>query len=98
VRPRLAGPWLHDGVRAQESLRVPNLPGRRARLLSGELAIMEMKSVIVSVVQSFDIETLDRSSHRPKFAPSLATTFVGACLLECEGKLVPANTIPGNYA
>jgi hypothetical protein len=41
-----------------ESLRVPNLPGRRARLLSRELAIMEMKSVIVSVVQSFDIETL----------------------------------------
>jgi hypothetical protein len=41
-----------------ESLRVPNLPGRCARLLSRELAIMEMKSVIVSVVQSFDIETL----------------------------------------
>jgi 12-hydroxyjasmonoyl-L-amino acid 12-hydroxylase / fatty acid hydroxylase len=42
---------------------------------------MEMKSVIVSVVQSFDIETLNRSSHRPKFAPSLATTFVGGVLV-----------------
>jgi cytochrome P450 len=42
-----------------------------------DLALMEMKAVIVAVVRSFDVETVGRSSRRPKFAPGLTATFAG---------------------
>ena len=38
---------------------------------------MEMKAAIVAVVQGFDIETVGRSSRRPKFAPGLTAAFAG---------------------
>ena len=70
--------WLHDGRFVPESpYRYPVFQGGVRVCIGRELAIMEMKSVIVSVVQSFDIEAVGRSSHRPKFAPGLTATFAG---------------------
>ncbi|RLN31158.1 putative cytochrome P450 superfamily protein [Panicum miliaceum] len=70
--------WLRDGRFVPESpYRYPVFQGGVRVCVGKELAIMEMKSVIVSVVQSFDIEAVGRSSRRPKFAPGLTATFSG---------------------
>jgi cytochrome P450 len=70
--------WLRDGRFVPESpYRYPVFQGGVRVCVGKELAIMEMKSVIVSVVHSFDIEAVGRSSHRPKFAPGLTATFAG---------------------
>ncbi|KAG2627182.1 cytochrome P450 94C1-like [Panicum virgatum] len=70
--------WLRDGRFVPESpYRYPVFQGGVRVCVGKELAIMEMKSVVVSVVQSFDIEAVGRSSRRPKFAPGLTATFAG---------------------
>ncbi|KAJ1263138.1 hypothetical protein BS78_09G161500 [Paspalum vaginatum] len=70
--------WLRDGRFVPESpYRYPVFQGGVRVCIGKELAIMEMKSVIVSVVQSFDIEAVGRSSRQPKFAPGLTATFAG---------------------
>ncbi|CAN6354996.1 unnamed protein product [Urochloa humidicola] len=70
--------WLRDGRFVPESpYRYPVFQGGVRVCVGKELAIMEMKSVIVSVVQGFDIEAVGRSSRRPKFAPGLTATFAG---------------------
>ncbi|KAF8719617.1 hypothetical protein HU200_024358 [Digitaria exilis] len=70
--------WLRDGRFVPVSpYRYPVFQGGVRVCVGKELAIMEMKSVIVSVVQSFDIEAVGPSSHRPKFAPGLTATFAG---------------------
>ncbi|KAM0903972.1 hypothetical protein ACQ4PT_018317 [Festuca glaucescens] len=70
--------WLRGGRFVPESpYRYPVFQGGVRVCIGKELAIMEMKSAIVAVVQSFDIETVGRSSRRPKFAPGLTATFAG---------------------
>ncbi|KAL5202524.1 hypothetical protein ABZP36_013476 [Zizania latifolia] len=70
--------WLRGGRFVPESPdRYPVFQGGVRVCIGKELAIMEMKAVIVAVVRSFDMEAVDRSSRRPKFAPGLTATFAG---------------------
>ncbi|KAF6984937.1 hypothetical protein CFC21_002876 [Triticum aestivum] len=70
--------WLRDSQFVPESpYRYPVFQGGVRVCIGKELAIMEMKAAIVAVVQGFDIETVGRSSRRPKFAPGLTATFAG---------------------
>ncbi|KAL6620327.1 hypothetical protein ACP70R_035466 [Stipagrostis hirtigluma subsp. patula] len=70
--------WLCDGRFVPESpYRYPVFQAGVRVCVGKDLALMEMKAVIVAVVQSFDIEAVGRSSRRPKFAPGLTATFAG---------------------
>ncbi|KAL5230967.1 hypothetical protein ABZP36_029743 [Zizania latifolia] len=70
--------WLRGGRFVPESpYRYPVFQGGVRDCIGKELAITEMKAVIVAVVRSFDMEAVDRSSRRPKFAPGLTGTFAG---------------------
>ncbi|CAO1946656.1 unnamed protein product [Urochloa humidicola] len=70
--------WLRNGRFVPESpYRYPVFQGGARVCVGKELALMEMKAVIVAVVRSFDVEAIDRSSRRPKFAPGLTATFAG---------------------
>ncbi|KAL5221220.1 hypothetical protein ABZP36_025933 [Zizania latifolia] len=70
--------WLRDGRFVPESpYRYPVFQAGFRVCVGKEMALMEMKAVIVAVVQSFDIEAIARSSRRPKFAPGLTATFAG---------------------
>ncbi|VAH19685.1 cytochrome P450 94C1-like [Triticum dicoccoides] len=70
--------WLRDNQFVPESpYRYPVFQGGVRVCIGKELAIMEMKAAIVAVVQGFDIETVGRSSRRPKFAPGLTAAFAG---------------------
>ncbi|CAO2195326.1 unnamed protein product [Urochloa humidicola] len=70
--------WLRDGRFVPESpYRYPVFQGGARVCVGKELALMEMKAVIVAVVRSFDVEAIGRSSRRPKFAPGLTATFAG---------------------
>uniref|UniRef100_A0A0D9YHM9 Cytochrome P450 n=1 Tax=Oryza glumipatula TaxID=40148 RepID=A0A0D9YHM9_9ORYZ len=70
--------WLRDGRFVPESpYRYPVFQAGVRVCIGKELALMEMKAVIVAVVRSFDIEAIARSSRRPKFAPGLTATFAG---------------------
>ncbi|RCV28223.1 hypothetical protein SEVIR_5G393800v4 [Setaria viridis] len=68
--------WLRNGRFVPESpYRYPVFQAGARVCIGKELALVEMKAVIFAVVRSFDIEAIDRSSRRPKFAPGLTATF-----------------------
>ncbi|RLN04373.1 cytochrome P450 94C1 [Panicum miliaceum] len=70
--------WLRGGRFVPESpYRYPVFQGGARACIGKELALMEMKAVIVAVVRSFDVEAIERSSRRPRFAPGLTATFAG---------------------
>ncbi|WVZ68081.1 hypothetical protein U9M48_017071 [Paspalum notatum var. saurae] len=70
--------WLRDGRFVPQSpYRYPVFQGGARVCIGKELALMEMKAVIAAVVRGFDIEAVDRSSRRPRFAPGLTATFAG---------------------
>ncbi|NP_001351734.1 cytochrome P450 94C1 [Zea mays] len=70
--------WLRDGRFVPESpYRYPVFQAGARVCVGKELALMEMKAVIVAVVRGFDIEAVGRSSRRPRFAPGLTATFAG---------------------
>ncbi|KAM0886074.1 hypothetical protein ACQ4PT_029907 [Festuca glaucescens] len=70
--------WLRGGRFVPVSpYRYPVFQAGVRVCVGKDLALMEMKAVIVAVVRSFDVETVGRSSRRPKFAPGLTATFAG---------------------
>ncbi|KAJ1286303.1 hypothetical protein BS78_03G343200 [Paspalum vaginatum] len=70
--------WLRGGRFVPESpYRYPVFQAGARVCIGKEMALMEMKAVIVAVVRGFDVEAIDRSSRRPRFAPGLTATFAG---------------------
>jgi cytochrome P450 len=70
--------WLREGQFVPVSpYRYPVFQAGVRVCVGKDLALMEMKAVIVAVVRTFDVETVGRSSRRPKFAPGLTATFAG---------------------
>ncbi|KAM0940356.1 putative cytochrome P450 [Dioscorea sansibarensis] len=70
--------WLHDGVFQPENpFKYPVFQAGLRVCLGKEMAIMEMKTVIVSIVRAFDINVVinETSSRPPKFAPGLTASF-----------------------
>jgi 12-hydroxyjasmonoyl-L-amino acid 12-hydroxylase / fatty acid hydroxylase len=68
--------WLQDGQFVPECpYRYPIFQGGARVCVGKDLALMQMKAVVVAVVHSFDIQAIDRRSRRPKFAPGLTATF-----------------------
>ncbi|KAF8775263.1 hypothetical protein HU200_004667 [Digitaria exilis] len=94
--------WLQDGRFVPESpYRYPVFQGGARVCVGKEMALMEMKAVIVAVVRSFDVEAIERSSRRPKFAPGLTATFAGGLPVRVRrrarvsGHAQPANLTQG---
>ncbi|XP_073013074.1 cytochrome P450 94C1-like [Typha latifolia] len=69
--------WLRDGVFTPESLfKYPVFQAGQRVCIGKEFAILEMKTVIVSVVQRFDFRVCVRDGQ-PKFAPGLTASLSG---------------------
>lgn len=69
--------WLNCGVFTPESqFKYPVFQGGIRVCLGKEMALVQMKSVAVSMIRRFRIEILDKD-HTPKFAPGLTATFSG---------------------
>ncbi|XP_072999672.1 cytochrome P450 94C1-like [Typha latifolia] len=66
--------WMRDGVfKAESPFKYPVFQGGLRGCIGKEMAVMEMKAVIVSVVRNFDFDVVD--NDRPvKFATSLTAT------------------------
>ncbi|XP_010912256.1 cytochrome P450 94C1 [Elaeis guineensis] len=69
--------WLHDRKFVPQSPFKYSVFQAGLRVCLGkEMALMEMKTVIVSVVRSFDVQVLD-GDQPPKFAPGLTASIRG---------------------
>ncbi|KAM0065705.1 putative cytochrome P450 [Helianthus debilis subsp. tardiflorus] len=67
--------WLKDGVFYQETpFMYPVFQAGYRMCLGKEMALVELKSVILSLLQRFDIE-LPHPSRAPRFSPGLTATF-----------------------
>lgn len=87
--------WLRDGRFVPESpYSYPVFQAGVRVCIGKELALMEMKAVIVAVVRSFDIEAISRSSRRPKFAPGLTATFAGGLPVRVRRRARVSGHIP----
>jgi 12-hydroxyjasmonoyl-L-amino acid 12-hydroxylase / fatty acid hydroxylase len=70
--------WLNDGKFVPVSpFKFPVFQGGVRVCIGKEMALMEMKTVIVSVVRSFDFEVIGKWCGPPKFAPGLTAAFAG---------------------
>lgn len=70
--------WLRNGVFSPESpFKYPVFQGGPRVCLGKEMAIMEMKTVVVSVLRRFDVEAVDGGELRPKFAAGLTASLAG---------------------
>ncbi|RWW20619.1 hypothetical protein GW17_00015268 [Ensete ventricosum] len=70
--------WLcHTGAFTPESpFKYPVFQGGLRVCLGKEMALMEMKSVIASVIREFDVDVIG-GNRPPKFAPGLTAIFSG---------------------
>ncbi|KAI3743524.1 hypothetical protein L1987_61234 [Smallanthus sonchifolius] len=67
--------WLKDGVFYQETpFKYPVFQAGYRMCLGKEMALVEIKSVILSLLQRFDI-ALAQPSRTPRFSPGLTATF-----------------------
>lgn len=71
--------WLSkDGVFKPESpYKYPVFQAGLRVCLGRELALMEMKTVIASVLREFNVEVVLKNGDLPRFAPGLTTSFKG---------------------
>ncbi|WOL03482.1 hypothetical protein Cni_G12202 [Canna indica] len=71
--------WLRDGAFVPESpFKYPVFQGGLRVCLGKEMALMEMKMVIVAMVRKFDVELAANSGSRPpKFVPGLTASLEG---------------------
>lgn len=69
--------WLKNGVFACERpFKYPVFQGGHRVCLGKEMALMEMKTVIASVVQGFEVDMVN-GSRPPKFSPGLTASMDG---------------------
>ncbi|KAL0910440.1 hypothetical protein M5K25_021424 [Dendrobium thyrsiflorum] len=72
--------WLQDGVfTPANQFKYPVFQGGLRVCLGKEMAIMEMKTVIVTILREFNVEPVgsDRLSLKPKFAAGLTASLAG---------------------
>ncbi|KAJ7947964.1 putative Cytochrome P450 [Quillaja saponaria] len=80
--------WLKDGVFVQECpFKYPVFQAGVRVCLGKELALTEMKSVLVALVRRFDIRVVG-SNKEPRFAPGLTATVRGGLPVRIEPKLI----------
>ncbi|KAD3337599.1 hypothetical protein R6Q59_027549 [Mikania micrantha] len=77
--------WLKDGVFYQETpFKYPIFQAGYRMCLGKEMSLLEVKSVILSLLQRFDIE-LAHPTLTPRFSPGLTATFAdGLPVRVCE--------------
>ncbi|KAG0457848.1 hypothetical protein HPP92_023005 [Vanilla planifolia] len=64
--------WLQGGVFSPANLfKYPVFQAGLRVCIGKEMAIMEMKTVIASVIRDFDIEVIEGDGYRPRFAAGL---------------------------
>ncbi|URD75581.1 Cytochrome P450 [Musa troglodytarum] len=69
--------WLRHGQFVPESpFKYPVFQGGLRVCLGKEMALMEMKSVVASVIRDFDVD-VPGGNRPPKFAPGLTATLSG---------------------
>ncbi|KAK9068420.1 hypothetical protein SSX86_012534 [Deinandra increscens subsp. villosa] len=74
--------WLKDGVFYQETpFKYPVFQAGYRMCLGKELSLVEIKSVILCLVQRFDMELANPPGRTPRFSPGLTATFTGGLRL-----------------
>lgn len=70
--------WLRDGVfHSENPFKYPVFQAGLRVCLGKEMALVELKSVALSLVRHFHIELASPLSHIPRFSPGLTATFRG---------------------
>ncbi|PKA62382.1 Cytochrome P450 94A1 [Apostasia shenzhenica] len=70
--------WLSGGVFTPANpFKYPVFQGGLRVCLGKEMAVMEMKAVIVAILADFDIEVIGGGGERPRFAPGLTASLAG---------------------
>ncbi|KAG0489009.1 hypothetical protein HPP92_007820 [Vanilla planifolia] len=70
--------WLRDGAFSPaDPFKYPVFQAGFRVCIGKEMAIMEMKSVIVSVVRDFDVEVVGGVGYTPRFASGLTASLAG---------------------
>ncbi|KAK9755358.1 hypothetical protein RND81_01G019400 [Saponaria officinalis] len=70
--------WLKNGIFYEENpYKYPVFQAGVRVCLGKEMAIMEIKSVIISIIREFKVELANNSSQVPHFSPGLTATFKG---------------------
>nr|XP_043611999.1 cytochrome P450 94C1-like [Erigeron canadensis] len=78
--------WLKDGVFFQECpFKYPIFQAGYRTCLGKEMALVEIKSVVHSLLQHFDIE-LAMPARTPRFSPGLTATFVDGLPVRFRGR------------
>ncbi|XP_071721038.1 cytochrome P450 94C1-like [Rutidosis leptorrhynchoides] len=85
--------WLKDGIFVQDSsFKYPVFQAGFRMCLGKEMALIEIKSVVLSLFQRFDIKLATPSVLTPRFSPGLTATFAGGLpvrVSEKAGHLLP---------
>ncbi|KAK7284882.1 hypothetical protein RJT34_19636 [Clitoria ternatea] len=70
--------WLKDGVFcAQNPFKYPVFQAGMRVCLGKEMALLELKTVALSLLRSFHIQLLTPHNRNPRFSPGLTATFSG---------------------
>ncbi|KAG0457849.1 hypothetical protein HPP92_023006 [Vanilla planifolia] len=74
--------WLQGGVFSPANLyKYPVFQAGLRVCVGKEMAIMEMKTVITSIVRQFDIEVIEGDGYRPRFAAGLTASLAGGLMV-----------------
>ncbi|KAJ8534037.1 hypothetical protein K7X08_007361 [Anisodus acutangulus] len=74
--------WLKDGVFFQENpFKYPVFQAGLRVCLGKEMALVEIKSVALSLLRRFHVELAQPYHHIPRFSPGLTATFSGGLLV-----------------
>ncbi|XP_015055187.1 cytochrome P450 94C1-like [Solanum pennellii] len=74
--------WLKDGVFVQENpFKYPVFQAGLRVCLGKEMALVEVKSVALSLLRRFHVELAQPYHHTPRFSPGLTASFNGGLLV-----------------
>ncbi|KAH6762213.1 cytochrome P450 [Perilla frutescens var. hirtella] len=78
--------WIRDGVffHEQNSFKCPIFQAGIRVCLGKELALMQLKTVAISLLQRFHIQLLHQTDNPPRFSPGLTATFRDGLKLVCR--------------
>ncbi|CAN4109517.1 unnamed protein product [Withania somnifera] len=77
--------WLKDGIFFQENpYKYPVFQAGLRVCLGKEMAVVELKSVAISLLRRFHVELSQPYHHTPRFSPGLTASFNGGLLVSVK--------------
>ncbi|KAL3518509.1 hypothetical protein ACH5RR_021098 [Cinchona calisaya] len=77
--------WLQDGRFKPESpFKCPVFQGGLRVCLGKDIALVEMKSIALSLIRQFDVQVIVPTSHSPRFMPGLTASVRGGLQVQIQ--------------